>query len=263
MWHYNPSNIDSNMAKLSMDQYSINQQVIAQQQNSNYIRADKINLINHNKGLIDIMDTLNTKLSDWEVLENGYTVYYYKVGGGTLWSKMAQDYLLTSDYDKMTGTYGVIFYKLKNVYKNNPVTEYTKVKEEKERIWNNIYLNYPYLMLEENYSYNLATSSTELYKMAQLIFKGKKEPEKNYSLSVIDYYSLINYHGEELKPGYGIQIDANKYYDENDDIYKALSQYLFITDISYTLRKDDDLNITINNIKYQEKLLQSLVKLIR
>lgn len=263
MWHYNPSNSDSNMNKLSMDQYSINQQVIAQQQNSNYIKADKIDLINHNKGLIDIMDTLNTKLSDWEVLKNGYTVYYYKVGGGTLWSKMAQDYLLTSDYDKMTGTYGVIFYKLKNVYKNNPVTEYTKVKEEKERIWNNIYLNYPYLMLEENYSYNLATSSTELYKMAQLIFKGKKEPEKDYSLSVIDYYSLINYHGEELKPGYGIQIDANKYYDENDDIYKALSQYLFITDISYTLRKDDDLNITINNIKYQEKLLQSLVKLIR
>ena len=117
--------------------------------------------------------------------------------------------------------------------------------------------------MEENYSYDLATSSSELYKMAQLVFKGKKEPEKNYSLSVIDYYSLLNYKGEELKPGYGIQINANEYYDENDDIYTALKQYLFITDISYTLRKDDDLNITVNNIKYQEKLLQSLVKLIR
>ena len=110
---------------------------------------------------------------------------------------------------------------------------------------------------------NLATSSSELYKMAQLVFKGKKEPEKNYSLSVIDYYSLLNYKGEELKPGYGIQINANEYYDENDDIYTALKQYLFITDVSYTLRKDDDLNITVNSIKYQEKLLQSLVKLIR
>ena len=99
--------------------------------------------------------------------------------------------------------------------------------------------------------------------MAQLVFKGKKEPEKNYSLSVIDYYSLLNYKGEELKPGYGIQINANEYYDENDDIYTALKQYLFITDVSYTLRKDDDLNITVNSIKYQEKLLQSLVKLIR
>ena len=59
------------------------------------------------------------------------------------------------------------------------------------------------------------------------------------------------------------QLKANEYYDANDSIYNALVQYLFITDISYTLRKDDDLNITINNIKYQEKLLQSLVKLIR
>ena len=82
-------------------------------------------------------------------------------------------------------------------------------------------------------------------------------------MSVIDYYSLLNYKGEELKPGYGIQINANEYYDENDDIYTALKQYLFITDVSYTLRKDDDLNITVNSIKYQEKLLQSLVKLIR
>ena len=87
--------------------------------------------------------------------------------------------------------------------------------------------------------------------------------EKNYSLSVIDYYSLLNYKGEELKPGYGIQINTNEYYDESDDIYTALKQYLFITDISYTLRKDDDLNITVNSVKYQEKLLQSLVKLIR
>ena len=60
MWHYNPSNIDSNMDKLSMNQYSINQQVIAQQQNSNYIKANKIDLINHNKGLIDIKkNTIN------------------------------------------------------------------------------------------------------------------------------------------------------------------------------------------------------------
>ena len=209
------------------------------------------------------MDTLQTSLADWEVLENGYTVYYNKVSGGTLWKKFTQQYLTTSEYDKMIGTYGIIFYKLKNVYTNNPLTDYKRVKEEKNRIWNKIYLNYPHIILEENYSYDLATSSSELYKMAQLVFKGKKEPEKNYSLSVIDYYSLLNYKGEELKPGYGIQINTNEYYDESDDIYTALKQYLFITDVSYTLRKDDDLNITVNSVKYQEKLLQSLVKLIR
>ena len=247
----------------SMNDFNINQRILNEQANENYIRANTVELITNNDGILDILNTLGTTLDEWTVLENGYTVYYHSIGGGTLWSTLAQDYLTTSEYSKMTGIYGIIFYKLKNLYKDDPTTEYTKAKEEKERIWNNIYLNYPYLMLEENYSYNLATSSSELYKMAQLIFKGKKEPEKGYSLSVIDYYSLMSYHGEELKPGYGIQLNANEYYDENDDIYRALSQYLFITDVSYTLRKDDDLNITVNNIKYQEKLLQSLVKLIR
>ena len=75
--------------------------------------------------------------------------------------------------------------------------------------------------------------------------------------------SLKGYKGQELVPGQGIQINANEYYDENDSIYNALKQYLFITDVSYSLRNDADINITVNNIKYQEKLLQSLVKLIR
>lgn len=34
----------------------------------------------------------------------------------------------------MIGTYGIIFYKLKNVYTDNPLTDYQKVKEEKNRI---------------------------------------------------------------------------------------------------------------------------------
>ena len=71
---------------------------------------------------------------EWTVLENGYTVYYHSIGGGTLWSNLAQDYLTTSEYSKMTGIYGIIFYKLKNLYKDDPTTEYTKAKEEKERI---------------------------------------------------------------------------------------------------------------------------------
>lgn len=259
IWHYNPTSTSIP----STNYYNDNQKIIQEQLNNNYVRANSIELIENNSGILSVMDTLQTNLADWEVLENGYTVYYNKVSGGTLWKKFTQQYLTTSEYDKMIGTYGIIFYKLKNVYTDNPLTDYQKVKEEKNRIWNKIYLNYPHIILEENYSYDLATSSSELYKMAQLVFKGKKEPEKNYSLSVIDYYSLLNYKGEELKPGYGIQINANEYYDENDDIYTALKQYLFITDVSYTLRKDDDLNITVNSIKYQEKLLQSLVKLIR
>ena len=80
---------------------------------------------------------------------------------------------------------------------------------------------------------------------------------------MIDIHSLTGYIGQELKPGQGILLDASEYYDEYDDLYAALSQYLFITDVSYSLRSDADISITVNSIKYQEKLLQSLVKLIR
>ena len=142
-----------------MNDFNINQQVLAKQANENYIRADTVELITNNAGILDILNTLGTTLDEWTVLENGYTVYYHSIGGGTPWSTLAQDYLTTSEYSKMTGIYGIIFYKLKNLYKDDPTTEYTKAKEEKERIWNNIYLNYPYLMLEENYSYNLLRSS--------------------------------------------------------------------------------------------------------
>ena len=165
--------------------------------------------------------------------------------------------------DRVDGLYGMMFYLLKNNYTTNSLSEYESIKKQKETIWNNIYTQYPFLLLEDNYKYELATNSEELLKMAKLVFKGKKQPEKGYSVNIIDTRNLEGYIGQELKPGQGIEINASEYYDENDDIYKALSQYLFITDINYSLRDDTNISITVNSIKYQEKLLQSLVKLIR
>ena len=157
----------------------------------------------------------------------------------------------------------MMYYLLQNAYQNRNLVEYETVKRRKQAIWNQIYTDYPFLMLEDNYTYSLATTSQEMLKMAQLVFKGKKEPERGYNVGLIDVHSLQGYAGQELKPGQGIQLRALDYYDENDDIYTALSQYLFITDVSYTLRSDADISVTVNSIKYQEKLLQSLVKLIR
>jgi hypothetical protein len=71
------------------------------------------------------------------------------------------------------------------------------------------------------------------------------------------------YYGQELKVGDGILVDVNEYYETPDDVYKTISQYLFITDISYELRKDSNINITVNTIKYQDKLIKRLVKLIK
>ena len=155
------------------------------------------------------------------------------------------------------------WYILYNYYTKRELEEYINAKEEHNRIWHEIYSDYPFLILEDNYSYPQATNSIELLKMAKLIFKGKCEPERNYTLSLIDSHSLQGYIGQELKPGQGIMLKASDYYNENDDIATALKQYLFITDVSYSLRDDSNISVTVNSIKYQEKLLQSLVKLIR
>lgn len=99
--------------------------------------------------------------------------------------------------------------------------------------------------------------------MAQLAFKDYTAPEKQYNITFIDAAALDGYEGQELRIGDNILIRTSDYYDAVDEVYRALNQYLFITDISYSLRQDTDIQLTVNNIKYQDKLLQSLVKLIR
>jgi hypothetical protein len=99
--------------------------------------------------------------------------------------------------------------------------------------------------------------------MAYYAFKGKSEPEINYSITVLDIYSLKGYSGEELKIGYPILVDVTEYQLDNLAAKKAIDQYLFITDISYKLRTDVNINITVNSVKYDDKLIQKLVKLIR
>lgn len=259
IWNYRPN---SNPSKVYADS---NEEILAEQEKLNNIPANNIPILVNNKAITDIMTHLNTELSDWEVSENGYTVYYYESGEktGMLWSTLVNEAIPSATLDHLDGLYGMMFYLLKNNYVTNNLLQYEGIKEQKENLWNKIYTDYPFLMLEDNYTYTLATTSEELLKMAKLVFKGKKQPEKGYSVSIIDTKNLEGYIGQELKPGQGIEINASEYYDENDDIYKALSQYLFITDISYSLRDDTNISITVNSIKYQEKLLQSLVKLIR
>ena len=94
-------------------------------------------------------------------------------------------------------------------------------------------------------------------------FKDLSYPEKGYNISLIDIDNLQGYQGQELRIGDGILINADEYYEENDIVKKGISQYLFITDISYDLRKDSDISLTVNSIKYQDKLIQRLAKLIK
>lgn len=121
-------------------------------------------------------------------------------------------------------------------------------------------------MLENTYSNEDATTSEELYTFANNYFKQYCQPERNYDVSVIDILNLKGYDSTKplLQIGSAIQLDPNDYeQDPDSDVYNGLKQYLFISDISYTLRKDNDIKLTVNDIKYEDKLIKSLAKLIK
>lgn len=157
----------------------------------------------------------------------------------------------------------MIYRALKSKYRERNLDTYKNKQEEHNRIWNDIYQQFPGIIFENTYSNQDVTTSQELYNLAKNYFKDMSYPERNYSLSLIDNSSLLGYNGQEIAVGDGILLDVEEYYDEYDDVRKTLSQYLFITDISYTLRSASDIQLTVNSIKYQEKLIQRLVKLIK
>ena len=126
-----------------------------------------------------------------------------------------------------------------------------------------VYREYPGLLLEGNFTSDSATNSKDLLFLAKNAFKDLSNPERNYSLTFIDISSLRGYEGQRLEIGTSIQLDVNEYVEEYGDLSQALSQFLFISDISYDLRKDSDINLTVNIIKYQDKLIQRLAKLIK
>lgn len=154
-------------------------------------------------------------------------------------------------------------YLLANNYFNNPLTQYYALIDKHDKIWARLYNGYPGILLEEEYSNSEAVNSISLYRSAINYLKDMREPERAYNISVINNAALQGYEGQYLDISMPIKIETSDYYKEADDVYQAIDQYLFITDISYNLRKDNDISITVNAIKQQDKLIQSLAKLIR
>lgn len=214
-----------------------------------------------------ITEYLNLNIDDWCVIKNNYaTTYYTYEGGGCLWTNALSylsDNLVSSDF--FGGWYDMMIKTLQSAnYSNYNPIEYRKAQEEHDLIWRQIYIKYPNLIYEQSFSNEDATTSRELLKMAQYAFKDYNEPENNYNISIIDTSYLKGYQGQNLNIGDSIEVVASEIYDDtNSDIYRSLSQYLYITDISYDLRRDDNVQLTVNSIKYQDKVIGQLIKLIR
>lgn len=190
--------------------------------------------------------------------------YYYRTGGGLLRSKVLSFLDPTAvNYPLYNGLYCMQLNLLVSRYRNAEMPIYKQKLDEKLNLWKNLYIRYPGIFLENTYSNENARSSLQLLQMAKLAFKDYTSPEKQYNITLIDAAALDGYQGQELDIGDSILIRTADYYDAVDETYRALNQYLFISDISYSLRQDTNISLTVNTIKYQDKLLQSLVKLIR
>ena len=194
---------------------------------------------------------------------NQQTTYYYPTTRGWRWSDVVREISSSNgSATGFTGLYGLMF-KWSQGFIDCGLSTYENLLQDKETLWKELHYLYPNIFLEGVFEYPTATSSEELLQMAQYAFKGKSQPEANYSLTILDIFSLKGYNGEELRIGYPIMIDVTQYKIDNLNMQKAIDQYLFITDISYGLRSDTNISITVNSIKYDDKLIQKLVRLIR
>lgn len=218
-----------------------------------------------NDAFKQIFETLEESVSNFSVeLINNDMINYYVGDGGLKWKDIIPKFsTFSTNYSIFNGLYIMVYKIIKNSLTDCSFTKYEELKQLQHDVWFNLYQDYSGILLESVYSNQDATSPQDLYVLASNFLKDKTEPEKGYSISVIDLDRLQGYHGQELSISTGIEIDASEYYDSFDYLSKALSQYLFITDISYDLRKPSDIQITVNSIKYQDKLIQRLVKLIK
>lgn len=201
--------------------------------------------------------------------------YYSQKSGGQSW----QDFITTATgvtVNGYGGWNGTAISYLTSRFLDAGVTEYEKLLQQRDDVWRDLFEEYPFLFLEGNYTDASSTTSKELVQMAIYAFEDQKYPEKSYSISLIDLvkdvesldtedstFNQTYYSGPEIRIGQGIKISTEDYTKDKDDVYEALSQLLFITDITRSLRDDGDCQLTVNTIKYQDKLIRRLAKLIR
>jgi hypothetical protein len=148
-------------------------------------------------------------------------------------------------------------------YTPQNVNQYHQLQKEHNDIWKKIYITYPHVLLEKDYKNTTALDSESLLKTATYAFNDYKDIERQYSITLLDINSIKGYEGQELRIGDSIALKYTDYHNDVGEIQDGLKQLLFITDLSYNLRQDTDIAVTVNTIKYQDKLIQRLAKLIR
>lgn len=209
-----------------------------------------------------IINLLNINPNTWTAEENGTQTYYYAISGGKTWSEFLTSQV-ACNCSHYSGWYVMMFNYLKQAYMPRLMPSYQEYQQKHDNLWKELYERFPGILLQSNYTNETAVSSWDLYNLATYAFKGLSQPDADYSITVIQAYELEGKTGQELRIGDGIQLKAQDFYNEHDQIYKALSQYLFISQINYTLRDASSMSLTVNDVQYDNKLIRRLAKLMK
>lgn len=221
-----------------------------------------INYINKNKKIININNLYLTE-------RNYKTTYYYAdLNTGMQWQNILNWIKGTNNiYNELSGGYVMLLRFLLKHYEQQQNVKYETLKTEQQSIWYNIIKQYPGIILQNSFTPKDENTCEDVLHSALNMLKDLSQSERQYDITLLENkvsdFKLSNYCLQELHIGDPIALKAEEYYRQYDSTYNILQSYLFITDISYKLREDSSLKITVNNLKYQDKLLQSLVKLIR
>ena len=229
--------------------------------------------ISENLAISEFMEGISFLWSDTDTPENHWVLeplegttktYYIATNGGCTWRQLIKK-LTENRYDPVdySGTYPMLLKKWGQRYNIDELLNYNELLTKHDNLWEKIYQEYPNIILEENYSNSDAVSSSDLIRGAQYYLKQYYQPETQYDITTINREDLTG-PGFIPKIGQGIEINPSYYQSVSSKIFSdALKQYLFVTDISYTLRSNSDIKLTVNSVKYSDKLIQRLATLIR
>lgn len=241
-----------------------------QDQNKNDSNYQIIPLSNftHWEPFTSLIQKFNLNVDKWLLIPQYVSTqgtYFRRITGGTTWANLLQQlYPNKGSFPHFDGYYGLYMNYLKpENFIDGRMSEYEKYQTKHQELWSSLYKQFPSILLEQKYQNEDATNSLELLQMAKLAMQDFNNIEREYNITTIDTFALKGYEGQQINIGDSIALNAEELYTGFDDIKESLKQYLFVTDISYTLRQDTDVNLTVNKIKYQDKMIQQLAKLIK
>lgn len=227
------------------------------------LSSEYVNPINiqDNVAIRKALDIIDEDITHFKLEKIGKQTYYYAESGGWYWKDFLLD-TIEHTFERYSGLY-VMMYKMLGNYQPLTLNEYENTKAAHDQLWTALRKRFGYALLEQSYKNEDATSAEELYNAAKYHFLDLQLPERKYSLTINDLYALKGYEGQELRIGDPIELFAEDFYDKKDLIYKSLKQYLFISNLQYTLRDPTKRSITVNNIRYSDRLINRLAQLLR